>query len=108
VRRIGIEALDTQNAGFSEAEFPTRLRKVEKGDLPKKLKRTILEDGLKAAGCCASAKALSGRVFLRRVLEFFRTEKHALAHDFTGLELDGGSGGNDDVMLGFVRVAADA
>lgn len=40
--------------------------------------------------------------------QFFGAEKHALAHDFSGLELNGCAGGDDHVVLGFVRVATHA
>jgi hypothetical protein len=40
--------------------------------------------------------------------KFFSAEKHALAHDFSGLELNGGTGGDDHIVLGFVWVAAHA
>jgi len=40
--------------------------------------------------------------------QFFGAEKHALAHDFSGLELNGCAGGDDDIVLGLVRVATHA
>lgn len=36
--------------------------------------------------------------------QFFGAEKHALAHDFSGLELNGCAGGDDDIVLGLVRI----
>lgn len=40
--------------------------------------------------------------------QFFGAEKHALAHDFSGLELNGCAGGDDHVVLGLIRIATHA
>jgi hypothetical protein len=39
---------------------------------------------------------------------FFGAEKNTLAHDFSGFELHSRAGGDDDIMLGLVRIAAHA
>jgi hypothetical protein len=40
--------------------------------------------------------------------QFFGAEKHALAHNFSGLELNSCAGRDDDIVLGFVRVTTHA
>ena len=40
--------------------------------------------------------------------KFLGAEENALTHDLAGLEFYGGTGRNNDIMLGFVGIATDA
>ena len=53
-------------------------------------------------------KCVAGALRALLFAQFCGAEENALAHDLAGLELDRGASRDDDVGLGFVRIAADA